>query len=199
MKYFARTLSIVLHPLVIPLYILFFIFNGDTLFAYIPVAAKQYCYIVTAFALLVMPLLSLPVFRYFKLIRDYELNSSHERVYPILVAVSFAFLGFWLLGRVPYTNIVQQLYLVLIVLLSVFSVITLRWKMSMHMTAIGGFCGFVLILAVKYPGDVKSIFMLLLLLSGFLASSRLFLKKHTPLQVYAGFLFGLVFVCGILA
>jgi len=35
-------------------------------------------------------------------------------------------------------------------------------------------------------------------LSGILATSRLYLKKHTPLQVYLGFLFGLFFVFGIL-
>ena len=115
-----------------------------------------------------------------------------------VVAVAFAFLGFWLLGRIGYTNIVRQLYLVLIILLSTFSVITFRWKISMHMTAIGGLCGFLLVWGMNYQGDVRNAFILFLLLSGILATSRLYLKKHTPLQVYLGFLFGLFFVFGIL-
>ena len=177
MKYIAQTISYILHPMLMPLYILFFIFNNNTLFAYIPWGVKLYCYLVTVFALLIMPVISLPLFKHFRLIRSYELNDKQERVYP---------------------NIVRQLYLVLIILLSTFSVITFRWKISMHMTAIGGLCGFLLVWGMNYQGDVRNAFILFLLLSGILATSRLYLKKHTPLQVYLGFLFGLFFVFGIL-
>lgn len=194
----ARTMSFMLHPLLMPVYILFFLFSGDSMFALIPFSSKLYCYIVTIFCLLLMPLMSMPLFRHFQLIRNYELEDKQERVYPILIAVAFAFLGFWLLGKVAYGNIVQQLYLVLIILLSVFSVITIRWKISMHMTAMGGVCGFLLILGMKYPGDIRGSFILMLLLAGVLATSRLYLKKHDPLQVYLGFLFGFLFVVGIL-
>lgn len=191
-------MSYILHPLLMPLYILFLIFNVNSLFLLIPAEAKVYCYMVTILTLLVMPLISLPLFRHFRLIKSYGLEDKQERVYPILIAVGFAFLGFWLLGRMAYTDIVQRLYLVLIILLSLFSVITLRWKMSMHMTAIGGACGFLLILGLKYSGDVRDSFMFMLFLAGLLASSRLYLKKHTPWQVYTGFLFGMGFVAGIL-
>ena len=110
MKYIAQTISYVLHPMLMPLYILFFIFNSNTLFAYIPWGVKLYCYLVTVFALLIMPVISLPLFKYFRLIRSYELNDKQERVYPILVAVAFAFLGFWLLGS---TRILLVLYMIL--------------------------------------------------------------------------------------
>ena len=64
MKYIAQTISYVLHPMLMPLYILFFIFNSNTLFAYIPWGVKLYCY-------LIMPVISLPLFKYFRLIRSY--------------------------------------------------------------------------------------------------------------------------------
>ena len=34
MKYIAQTISYILHPMLMPLYILFFIFNNNTLFVY---------------------------------------------------------------------------------------------------------------------------------------------------------------------
>lgn len=194
----AKFLSVVLHPLLMPVYALFFLFGGNTMFSLIPLGTKVYCYGVTFWALFLMPLCSLPVFKRFRLIRSYGLNDKQERVYPILVAVVCAFLGFLLLKRVMYTHIVQQLYLIVIILLSVFSVITLRWKMSMHLTAIGGACGFVMMMGMKYPGDMRGAFMVMLLLAGLLAAARLYLGKHTPLQVYAGFLFGFVLVTAIL-
>ncbi len=198
MKNLAKTISYVLHPFLMPVYALFFLFSNGSMFTLIPRVTQIYCFIVTLFVMLLMPMLSLPLFKRLQLIRDFHLEDKQERVYPILVTVAFTFLGFWLLGRVAYTHIVQQLYLVLIILLSVFSVVTLRWKMSMHMTAMGGLCGFLLVLGIKYPGDMRGSFMFAMLLAGLLAASRLYLNKHNPLQIYIGFLFGVLAVFGIL-
>ncbi|MDE7374266.1 MAG: PAP2 family protein, partial [Odoribacter sp.] len=175
----ARTLSVVLHPVLMPVYILYLLFHIPSWFLLIPAGVKGYCYLVTLFMLVLLPLACLPLLRYFHLIRDFRLEDKHDRIYPILTVVFFAFLGYWLLGRIAYTDIVQRLYLVMIILLSLFSMITLRWKISMHMTAIGGACGFLLVLGLKYSGDVRSSFMTMLVLAGLLASSRLYLKKHT--------------------
>ena len=191
---FAQAVSFLLHPMLMPVYVLFLIFNVGSWFVLIPVAVKCYCYFVTLLSLVVMPLACLPLLRYLHLIKDYALEDKQERIYPVLVVVVFAFLGCWVLGRVAYTDVVQRLYLVLIVLLSLFSVITLKWKISMHMTSIGGVCGFLLALGLKYGGDVRFIFICMLLLSGLLASCRLGLKKHTPGQVYLGFLLGVLSV-----
>lgn len=199
MRKVASVISYALHPLMMPLYLLFLIFNIDSLFALLPVEIKVYNYLVTFFFLFLMPLLSLPLFKHYHLIKSYHLDAKQERVYPILVTVGFAFVGFWLLGHIPYSVISQQLYLMLIILLSGFAIITLRWKMSMHMTALGAACGFMFVFQSKYMmGNIREIFMSLILLSGIVASARLYLKKHTPLQVYAGFLFGFLVITGIL-
>ncbi len=46
--------------------------------------------------------------------------------------------------------------------------------------------------------DVLDIFMPIILLSGILASCRLYLEKQNQAQIYAGFLFGFLLVIGIL-
>lgn len=189
--------SYLLHPMLIPIYILIFLFS-NSIFILLPAETKWYCLLITFVFLVVIPIVSLPLLRRFHFIQNYSLDDKQERIYPILVTVGAAFAGFWFLGMVAQSSIVQQLYLILIILLSVFSVITLRWKISMHMTAIGGVCGFILSMGLKYPGDIQGSLVLFLLLAGMLASARLLLKKHTPLQVYSGFLFGFCFVLGIL-
>lgn len=98
MKKVTQLISYLLHPLLMPLYVLYFIFNVDSIFSLIPFPARLYCYVVTGVALIGMPLLSLPLFKRFRLISDYGLESKQERVYPILIAVVFAFVGFWLIG-----------------------------------------------------------------------------------------------------
>lgn len=198
MKKVAQSVSYVFHPLLVPLYGIFFIFNSGSIFSFIPGMARLYCYLITFLSVLLLPLFCLFLFKKFGIIHNYALDSKQERVYPALAAIFCSFLGFYFIGKVPYTNIVQQMYLVLIIVLSAFSLVTLRWKMSMHMTAAGAACGFLLILGFKYWGDVRNIFMVVLLLSGILATCRLYLKKHNPIQVYVGFIFGLIFVVTIL-
>ncbi|HBO27261.1 MULTISPECIES: hypothetical protein [Culturomica] len=198
MKIIAQGISYLFHPLLIPLYGLFLIFNSNSVFSLIPEKVRLYCYGMTFITLFLVPLLSMLVFKKFKLITSFDLELKQERIYPVLVTIFSAFLGFYLIGMVPYTNIVQQLYLVLIIMLSAFSIITMRWKISMHMTAAGAVCGFVSVLGLKYLGDVRPLLMLTLFVSGALATCRLYLKKHNPAQIYAGFFFGLVFVVCIL-
>ena len=199
MKVLAQSISYLFHPLLVPLYGLFFIFNSDSVFSLIiPFSVQMYCYSITFVALLLMPILGMVIFKKLGFISNYHLSVKQERVYPALVAIFSAFLGFYLIGKMPYTNIVQQLYLVLIIVLSGFSIITLRWKMSMHMTAAGAVCGFITIIGFRYWGEVRESLMIVLILSGILATCRLYLKKHTPAQIYAGFLFGLSFVVAIL-
>lgn len=199
MKVLAQSISYLFHPLLVPLYGLFFIFNSDSVFSLIiPFSVQMYCYSITFVALLLMPILGMFIFKKLGFISNYHLSVKQERVYPALVAIFSAFLGFYLIGKMPYTNIVQQLYLVLIIVLSGFSIITLRWKMSMHMTAAGAVCGFITIIGFRYWGEVRESLMIVLILSGILATCRLYLKKHSPAQIYAGFLFGLSFVVAIL-
>lgn len=198
MKFIAQSVSYLFHPLLVPLYGLFFIFNSASVFSLIPFSTQVYCYFVTFVAMLLMPLLGMIVFKKMGFISSYDLSVKQERVYPALVAIFSAFVGFYLIGKLPYTNIVQQLYLVLIIVLSGFSIITLRWKMSMHMTAAGAVCGFITIIGFRYWGEVRESLMVILILSGILATCRLYLKKHNPAQIYAGFLFGLSFVVAIL-
>ncbi len=198
MRRFAEFFSYAMHPLLLPLYGLFFIFNSNSVFSFIPPVAQNYCYVVTFICLCFLPVVTLPLFKRLRLIRNYHLSDRKERIYPVIVSIFYAFGGFYLIRHIPYTNIVQQMYLVLIIVLCGFSIVTLRWKMSMHMTAIGAVCGFLLIIGFRYFGDVRAVFMGLLCLSGILGSCRLYLKKHNPAQVYAGFVFGLSFVFAIL-
>lgn len=198
MKRFAECFSYAMHPLLLPLYGLFFVFNSNTVFSFIPAVSQNYCYVVTFVCLCLLPVVTLPLFKKLRLIRSYDLSDRKERIYPVVVSVFYAFGGFYLIRHVPYTNIVQQMYLVLIIVLCGFAIVTLRWKMSMHMTAAGAVCGFLLVIGFRYFGDVRTPFMGLLCLSGILGSCRLYLNKHNPAQVYAGFVFGLLFTFSIL-
>ncbi len=195
MKLFAWSVSVLFHPLLLPLYMLFVTFNSDTIFSGIPDYTQNMSYLLTLLGVTLLPLASLPLLKWLGLIGDYRLRHKQDRVFPVLATVIGAFLVFYLSRNLPFSNIVRELYLIMVILLSGFMIVTMRWKMSMHMTAIGALCAFVFILGMKYFGEVMNLLPLLILVAGMLAFSRLYLKRHTPAQIYVGFIYGVIVVC----
>ena len=198
MKVLAFAVSILFHPLLLPLYVLFITFHTGTVFTYVPAYTQNMSYLLTLFGVILIPLLCLPLLKWFGLIEGYRLMQKQDRVFPVLVTIAGTFIVFYFSRNLPYSNIVRQLYLIMVIMLSGFMIVTLRWKISMYMTAIGALCGFVFILGIKYLGDVINLLPLLILVSGLVASARLYLKRHTPAQVYAGYIYGAVAVVAIM-
>ena len=194
----AKAFSVIFQPFFMPVYALLFLFNGNSMFAALPTATKLYCFGMTLLFLLLLPMAAVAIFKRFGLVTNYGLHERQERIYPLLTMIICTFAAFWLLRLVPYTQVVQQLFLVLVLLLSVFSIITLRWKISMHTMALGALCGFLLVLGTKYPGDMRGPFIWSLIISGIVGSCRIYLRRHTPAQVYAGFLLGCLVIFGVM-
>ena len=192
-QFFAKIISILLHPLLMPLYVLVLIYTTHIGFSYTPPLVKWYCYLIAFVMLLILPLLTLPLLWHFHLIRNLSLEDRQDRVWMLLVIIILAFLGFWLLRLLAYTEMAQRLFLILVILLSLVMIITLKWKISLHMIGMGSLCGVLLIL--EYFGFAHGGLMLSFVLAGLLASCRLYLKKHSPWQVYIGFLLGMCVVC----
>ena len=190
MKVLAFAVSMLFHPLLLPLYVLFITFNTGTVFTYIPAYTQNMSYLLTLLGVTLIPLLCLPLLKW--------LVQKQDRVFPVLVTIVGAFIVFYFSRNLPYSNIVRQFYLIMVIMLSGFMIVTIRWKISMHMTAIGALCGFVFILGMKYLGDVINLLPLLILVSGLVASARLYLKQHTPAQVYVGYIYGAAAVVAIM-
>lgn len=72
-------------------------------------------------------------------------------------------------------------------------IISLYWKISAHGVGIGGVLGTLMAVTVKF-GETDLILFLALLtgLAGLILSARLHLNAHTPAQVGAGFMLGLL-------
>ena len=161
MKVLAFAVSMLFHPLLLPLYVLFITFNTGTVFTYIPAYTQNMSYLLTLLGVTLIPLLCLPLLKWLGLIEGYRLVQKQDRVFPVLVTIVGAFIVFYFSRNLPYSNIVRQFYLIMVIMLSGFMIVTIRWKISMHMTAIGALCGFVFILGMKYLGDVINLLPLL--------------------------------------
>ncbi len=71
-------------------------------------------------------------------------------------------------------------------------VVNTSWKISAHMTTMGGLCALVLFIATFRLGIVNMVawVSVIFVMAGAVGSARLYLHRHTLAQVYAGFALG---------
>ena len=77
--------------------------------------------------------------------------------------------------------------------------INFAWKISAHAIGIGGLLGGVMGVARIHMINPYWAFIVVLIVAGLLGTSRIFLKRHTPMQVYAGFCLGFyMYLCSLI-
>lgn len=188
----ARIISLVLHPIFMAIYgvgLLFvytdfkYIFGNQISKFMIPVAI---------FSCLI-PMFGIYLFKRTGYIYDFALSRKEDRFLPFLVTfLSYCLLFFYFYKAGLYSWFLGALAAPLILLI-LSAIINSYWKISAHMAGAGGLLGTVF--SVSY--NIKELnpyglFIILIILVGALGVSRLILRRHTPAQVYAGFVLGLV-------
>ncbi len=186
---FHKFISFIFHPIIIPIVssILYFIIVPN----HIP---KEFSYQVLGlvFAMTyVVPILFLLFLKKVKLIDSYHLVSINERKFPIL----FFTILFFLIGKLLLkTNAIDLLsysfFGCSLALAIVYLLFYTKIKTSLHTSAIAGLIGFVMILSFHYKFNLQLLLVLLFLLFGLVATSRLKLKAHTLTEVTLGFFIG---------
>lgn len=117
-----------------------------------------------------------------------SLEHQKDRLLPYLFSAFSIFLGAQLMGKLPIPGIFRLFMLGIVLTIVLLFVVTLKWKISGHAAGIGGVLGTFLALLFKYKMDLQWLILATILVAGLIGSSRLILHKHTPSQVYAGFL-----------
>lgn len=190
LKNIATAISIIFHPIIIPLYTVFIVFNSGSLFSFVPEQIKNFSYAIVLVSTLLLPLSTLPLLKFQKIISSYSLTDRRERIIPIILSIIFYFMGFYLMTKIPMTNLIQAFYKAMMISILGVAIVSLYWKISIHMTSIGGICAVILFMNIYYQSNSFSWSIAAIILSGLMGSSRLLLGRHRPAQVYAGFLWG---------
>jgi membrane-associated phospholipid phosphatase len=196
----ALFLSVVLHPLLLPTYILGTLFGispeavGVSALSFSARGSLLFLLFLNTF---VVPALLIYTFYRLGLIQDLHLDSRRERRLPYLITLILYSLSTYLFGWQfqPISELAPQIAVILgsiTVSLAVVALVSLRWKISAHATGMGGCLGALGGVVLRY-GDFSLFLPLLIsiLITGLLISARLRLNAHSPAQVSAGLGVGL--------
>lgn len=194
-KLIARIVSVMLHPLLMPVYGLLIIFqsNGSVMLQ-IPSEAKRVILSIVAINTLVLPILVLPIFHRMNIIKSLQMDTHRERILPIMFTLIPYIFSFYFLKRLPILNEISLFMLGAILAVFAALVISIWWKVSIHMIGIGGLVGLTFALTFNMQFSELPYLLLSIILAGIVAWARLHLNTHSPSQVYTGFGIGVTLV-----
>lgn len=188
----CNALSYALHPLLMPTYSMMIIFSIPSYIAYaFQVKYQLMIYSVVLITTFLMPVFSTIILFKRGAVTDMYLENRHERVLPFVLTAIYFFLCFYLFSRLPVPAIMTSAILGCAVAASFALMITLFWKISIHMIGIGGIAGLLFALADLLSADVTWYVFVILCFSGLLGTARLITGQHNAWQIYIGFITGL--------
>ena len=197
MKIFARICSTVFHPLIIPTVGIFL----SLYFSYMCMLGGEYILTNTLFVALftiLLPVIGVFILYKMKLISSVGLVNREERTMPyIIFFVCYVACAIFLwknnLRGIQFGFFVGGLLAILCNL-----IINRWWKISVHMTSIGGFTGLIFVMSylqyIMFTEYVPHLQIGAVLASGALGTSRILLKRHTLGQVVCGFINGFFWI-----
>ncbi|MFM7728725.1 MAG: hypothetical protein ACKO7B_18650, partial [Flavobacteriales bacterium] len=123
-------------------------------------------------------------------IRSLEMETREERLLPFACTMAFQLLAFVLAERLRLPRIPNLMLLGAATSVFVAASLSLRWKVSIHMTGIGGVLGVMFGISTLLIIDMRIPIVMSVLLAGLLGTARLLLEAHRPAEIYAGFAIG---------
>jgi len=187
-------ISVLLHPLLIPLYTLIFIFSTISGTIYLTLVNQIVITIILIVTTILFPVGLMPLLKVFRFIKSYQLENNRERILPLFITFFGYYFCYLVLSKPVFSA--PQIFLFFILLtcttLLFIIMISIWWKISTHLVAMGGLLAFTIFVSYAYALQFQYILPVVAFIAGASATSRLQLESHSPAQIYTGFLFGFI-------
>lgn len=191
MNFFLRSISYILHPLLMPL------LGAIIYFKIAPRFIPDEIIKVKIFGLVVLTILT-PIVLFFLLknlgvITSIHLNDVKERKIPLLLQSILLIIVIKMVIDIYHYPELYFFYLgVLFSSLSTIFMVFFNIKTSLHMIGISSITMFAILLSIHFGLNLTILIAVLMILNGLVATSRLHCKAHTNPELILGFLTGTI-------
>jgi hypothetical protein len=188
---FHKFISVVLHPIVIPTIgvLLFLALTPNVI-----IKERQYLLLsIVFFSTYIVPIIFLVILKSLGVINSFQVESIKERKVPLfLMLLVFYVLGKLLINIPDFKDLGILFYGTNLALIIIYILFFFNIKTSLHIVSMSSALGFFLIYGTLNSISILPIAIIMIVLTGLLASSRLHLKAHKPLEVYLAFFLGVL-------
>jgi len=191
MMKFAQFISVLAHPLFMPSYAFsLLMYTNPYINMMINDSTKNIVIIILSLFTIVLPILTAVILKQLGVIDNIYMKTTKERKWPFVFTLVWYYMAFQLLTKLYIPQSFLLLMLGAICAIGLSLIITLRWKVSIHMLGIGGLIGAIIGISHRFQFDYSNLIMLLLVFAGLIGFARLKTRSHNYRQIYFGFLLG---------
>ncbi|MCB9032389.1 MAG: hypothetical protein H6553_00970 [Chitinophagales bacterium] len=148
--------------------------------------------ILVAYHTFFMPFIAILIMRKLDLIASLNMDTHKERIIPLIATIVFYVWGFLAIKKSGYPMIFTWFMLGTVISILLAFVINVFTKISLHMIAIAGLLIYVTMLVLYTNPTINWWLPIAIIAVGLVATSRLFLKAHTPRQISLGIFVGVI-------
>ncbi len=141
---------------------------------------------------LIIPALVWTYLKLRKKISNWDVTETNQRIIPLLL-YAVCLIALLVLGKLDYMLPLKAfIYGTLTSVLTAWLLVLLKVKASLHQMAISALLIFIICLSIYFKINLLLYIAVLILANGWVASSRLYLKRHTPTELILGFIIGAI-------
>ena len=187
----AQFISVLAHPLFMPSYAFsLLMYTNPYINMMISDSTKNVVIIILSLFTIILPILTAIILKQLRVIDSIYMKTTEERKWPFVFTLVWYYMAFQLLAKLYIPQSFLLLMLGAISAIGLSLIITLRWKISIHMLGVGGLIGAIIGISHRFQFDHSNLIMLLLIFAGLIGFARLKTHSHNYRQVYVGFLLG---------
>lgn len=186
----ATFITLLFHPVLLPLYGLLLIFSIPALLAFLPGPARRIIFTMVLVNTVILPIAMLPLLKLRNVISSYRLETRGERIIPLLMTSLMYFVTAFMMFRLQLPLLIKEYLFAASCVVLATALLNFRWKISVHALGAGAMLATVLVLSFRMLTVNVWVLVLTLIVSGIVMASRLLLRAHTPAEVYSGFVTG---------
>lgn len=189
----ARVISVVFHPLFIPVYISAFLIYLSPAFPALDAPDQAILLIRFIVMYTVFPLATILLAKALGFIQTIFLNTQKDRIIPYVACGLYYFWMWYVLHNQPQFGKEVVLLALAIFLASSGGLVSNGYlKVSMHAISVGVMATFMMMLGFLLPGSMGLYMSIALFIAGTVCTARLVNSDHHPVEVYAGLVIGIV-------
>ena len=188
-KFLSKILSYLFHPLLMTTWFtLLLLYTNPFSFAGLSSGIVIAVIFINTF---MFPAISILLMRKLGFIEDLEMPDHKQRIIPLVASIIFYVWAYLATRKINFPYMMGVFMMGVLVSLFASFVINVFYKVSLHMVGVSGALTAIMLLVFVSPSDLSYYFLAMILLTGAVASARLYLGAHTMKEVYVGFLVGM--------
>ncbi len=195
LRFFAKVISYIFHPLFVTLYVTWFIaFVHPDYFAGVSTKGKIFELLKVFNIAIFYPVITVILLKALGFIKSFFLNTQQDRIIPYIASGIYFFWMYLVFKNDESVPPILTGFILGVFLSSSAALIAnIYYKISMHAIGMGGMLGVFLVIMEQNTMLMTVPISIALLITGLVCTSRLILNNHTSKEIYMGLLLGLFF------